>query len=102
MFHCRLYRVIEQNGSALDIERQMRKLYAKANSLVSFFQSFYANLYCCQFRYDDKRGVTRNYELRTLTVFWDKWDFRNISASEMLVVHSVVSFGDKLRKPILL
>ncbi len=53
--------IVEQNGSVLDIERQMRNVYAKANALWSkfklcsnevksqLFQSFCANLYCCQF-----------------------------------------------------
>ncbi len=51
--------IVEQNGSILDIERQMRNLYTKANALGSkfklcskevkcqLFQSLCANLYCC-------------------------------------------------------
>ena len=97
----------------LDIERQMRNLYAKANALGSkfklcskevksqLFQSFCANLYCCQFWYEAKKGDHEELRIAYNNCFRRIMGLsKYCSASEMFVVNGVLSFGEMLRKQI--
>ncbi len=105
--------IVEQNGSVLDIERQMRNLYAKANALGSkfklcskevkrqLFQLFCANLYCCRFWYEAKKGDHEKLRSAYNNCFRRIMRLsKYCSDSEMFAVNGVLSFGEMFRKQI--
>ena len=105
--------IVEQKGPMLGIERQMRNVYAKANALGSkfklcykevksqLFQSFCANLYCCQFWYEAKKGDHEKLRIAYNNCFrWIMGLSKYCSASEIFVVNGVLSFGEMLRQQI--
>ena len=105
--------VIELKGSALDIKRQLCRVYRNANVLISkfkrcspevkcqLFNTFCTNLYCPQFWYDGTKGplkklnIAYNNSLRRILNI----PFYN-SASDMFGSLNIPSFYELLRKNI--
>ena len=99
--------------TTIDVKRQTRNFYARANLLIRnfryctdnvkcyLFQSYCTSMYCCQLWFNSTKGSLKklktsyNSALRRFLMISKPY-----SASQMFVSRGILSFGELLRKSI--
>ena len=99
--------------TTIDVQRQTRNFYARANLLIRnfryctnnvkcyLFQSYCTSMYCCQLWFNSNKGSLKklktsyNSALRRFRVINKPY-----SASQMIVSRGILSFDELLRKSI--